>query len=931
MQLNRIKIDGFKTFAESTTIEIRPGITVIMGPNGSGKSNIIDAIRWVMGEQSMLSLRATSADELIFNGAASHGPQQMAEVSLIFDNSQGLIPLNSDEICITKRLYRSREQEYLLNNNPVKLKEIRLLFDGTGIGHAPYSILEQGKADALLSQKMDERRAIFEEVAGIRGYRRRYVEAERDLHNAIEKMQRLEPLLQEIKNQHNKLKEQTQEVEKYRALNEKLRRAMMWRVLKHYQSRWRSQQTLSDKLQRARQRQNELFNQSQALLVKQQQQEERERQLREELLQIREQLHANELRQEREKHELQRIAQQAQNIEQRVEQESHHLAHDQRRIAISQQEQESEQQLADQSLQRATERSQQLEALQKTIAQQRSYIDEQRRITTTLRNKLKRSEQKQEQLWEHIRELSEQIVSTLEQQLRPSGDGRAGWHNRLSAEIAQSLRQIVSRLEQQSQQLGQQLLMELSGVEAVQRLIKEHQRVMEVLERDHEALAENIGRYRALVDPLMHILTDPQGSLARRHALDREYRQLREQIGMIQSEVQLAEGAIATTGGSLEKLHNQETQLRIQSENYRHQAALHRKNLQRMRNVSKELTQSRDQVHDRISASRQEKERLKEKEKQAQEALTHLDRQHGEGRQSLTSAQNMIDTLENAIAEIKGHIRKREQVVNQQNKQVEQLVERYNRFAAQVEEMRAQFQLQYGEEIEHYQREQRDEKRVITTTEIEQLKRRITLLGKVNMMAPVEFEEIDARYQLLKGQMEDLQRARGDLRQVTDHIIAQSSKNLLSAIEGTAKHFNNTFRDLFGGGSAKIQVVNPNEPLTSPIHIEARPPGKQPRHIEQLSGGERSLSALSLLFALFRQSPSPIALMDEVDSTLDDYNVVNFGSHIQQYRGHTQFIIISHNQHTIACAETLIGVTMHDEGVSKVVELDTREYMSRAR
>ena len=929
MQLSRIKIDGFKTFAESTTIEVRPGITVIVGPNGSGKSNIIDAIRWVMGEQSMLSLRASTTDELIFNGATLHKPQQMAEVSLVFDNSDGLIPLNGAEISITKRLYRSREQEYLLNNNPVRLKEIRSLFDGTGIGYAPYSVLEQGKADALLSRKMDERRAIFEEVAGIRGYRLRYAEAERDLNNAVEKIRRLEPLLQEIQHQHTKLKQQAQEVEKYRLLNEKLRRATMQRVLKQYQSRYQLQQTLSDKLQRARHRQSELHNQSNALLVKQQQREEQEQQLRAGLLQIHEQLHANELRQERENHELQRIAQQAQNIEQRVEQESQLLAHDQRRIASLRQEQESEQQAESKSLQRATELSHQLETLQKTIAQHHSYIREQRHIITTLRNKQKNSEQKREQLWERIRELSEQIVNALEQLLHPQGSGGRSWHNRLSAEIAQSLRQISSRLEQQSQQLGQQVLMELTGREAVQRLIKEHQRVMGVLQQDHDTLAEKIESYRAVVDPLMHILTDPQGSFARRHALDREYRQLREQIEMTQSEVQLAEKAIATTSDSVGQLHTQETQLQIQSERYRHQAVLHQKHYQRLRNEIEELTQSRDQVHDRISASRQEKERLKEKETQAQDARTYLSRQQREGKRSLTTTQHMISKLEKAITEIKERIRNREQALNQHNRRVEQIAERYNRVAAQIEEMKAQFLVQYGEEIEQYERGHTDGERATSTKEIEQLKRDISLLGKVNMMAPVEFEEIDARYQLLNEQLEDLRRARIDLRQVTDHIIAQSSTNLLSTIEGTARHFNNTFRDLFGGGSAKIQVVNPSEPLNSPIHIEARPPGKHPRHIEQLSGGERSLSALSLLFALFRQNPSPIALMDEVDATLDENNVANFGSYIQQYGEHTQFIIISHSQHTIACAETLIGVTMQDEGVSKVVELDTREYIPR--
>ena len=928
MLLSRIEISGFKTFAERTQLAIRSGVTVIVGPNGSGKSNIIDAIRWAMGEQSMHSLRSTAPDELIFNGSSQRDPLQMAEVSLIFDNRDNTLPLAHDEVSVTKRLYRSREQEYLLNNVPSKLKDIRSLFLGTGIGHAPYSVLEQGRADSLLSKKMDERRAIFEEIANIRGYRLRYAEAERRLSTAVNKMQQLEPLVREIQSQHIKLKKQAQELNEYRQLKEKLRVTQMKRVVGHYRALDAQQESSRKRLHLARGRHAEIQSQYQTLVAARQQAEEQLNTFREQLTREREKLHANELRQERETNVAQNVAQQQHTIDEQIAHESHLLERDQRRIANLRQEEGNAHRAEEKATQQVADLLQQLEALTASIQQYRAHSQQKRVAAGALQKKLHTTEKQREQLWVRIRELSQQIVETLEQLMHPQKGSATIVSSRLVEEIDNLLNQISTRLDQQSHRVDDPTFAELIGQGEVGRILEEHQRVVGALHQDHTQLIKKIQRYRSLVDPLIALLTNPQGDFAQRHILDREYQQLRHQIEGIQEQIQSTEEEIDATQTTIDQLRTQEAQIQVALERHRSQATLHKQNSDRLAREIEELTQSRNQVHDRISAHRHAKQELSTEHHDSRAALTQLNRQHTELSHTLVVVQKESDKLERAIMQMKERMSNKERMLAVSSNKVEKATEAYHRAEVRVTETKEQFLERYGEDIDVFGAQFSEEhSRRPSDKEMERIREKLQGLGKINMMAQIEFEELDARYQLLNTQMEDLNKARVDLKQVTTHIIEQSGQSLTGTIEGINSHFNSVFRDLFRGGNARIYLTNPHVPLESPIHIEAHPPGKRPVHIEQLSGGERSLAGLALLFAFFRQHPTPLALMDEVDATLDENNVTNFGTHILKYGKQTQFVIISHNPRTIACAETLIGVTMQEEGVSTVVELDTKKYL----
>ena len=222
MFLKSIELFGFKSFADRSKIDFVDGITALLGPNGCGKSNVVDAIKWVLGEQSTRSLRAEKMEDVIFNGTDSRKPLNIAEVTLVLSNDSGMLNLDVPEISIKRRLYRSGESEYYVNNTPVKLKELRELFFDTGVGKSAYSIMEQGKIDQVISNKPEERRFIFEEAAGITRYRVRSADAERKLEKTEENMRQVESIISEVKKSYESLKIQSAKTEKYRNLREEV-------------------------------------------------------------------------------------------------------------------------------------------------------------------------------------------------------------------------------------------------------------------------------------------------------------------------------------------------------------------------------------------------------------------------------------------------------------------------------------------------------------------------------------------------------------------------------------------------------------------------------------------------------------------------------------------------------------------------------------
>ncbi len=222
MFLKSIELLGFKSFAERTRIDFQSGITTILGPNGCGKSNIVDAIKWVIGEQSSKMLRAENMKEIIFNGTENRKQLNVAEVTLTLFNKNDILPIKVPEVSIKRRLYRSGESEYFINNNPVRLKDVKELFFDTGVGKSAYSVMEQGKIDQILSNKPEERRYVFEEAAGITKYKLRSREAERKLEKTDENLRQIDSILGEVRKNYNTLKKQAEKTKEYREIREKL-------------------------------------------------------------------------------------------------------------------------------------------------------------------------------------------------------------------------------------------------------------------------------------------------------------------------------------------------------------------------------------------------------------------------------------------------------------------------------------------------------------------------------------------------------------------------------------------------------------------------------------------------------------------------------------------------------------------------------------
>ncbi|MEX2443688.1 MAG: AAA family ATPase [Alkalispirochaeta sp.] len=920
MFLKSIDLFGFKSFAERTHIEFTDGISALIGPNGCGKSNVVDAVKWVLGEQATKSLRAERMEDVIFNGTDSRKPVNVAEVTLTLHND-GVLPLEFPEITVKRRLFRSGDSEYFINGAPVKLKDLRELFYDTGIGKSAYSIMEQGKIDQILSTKPEDRRSLFEEAAGITRYKMRGREADRKLERTETNMHEVESVLAEVRRSYDSLKKQADKTKRYRELREQqfdhevtLQLTRLTQFRGQYDESERRVSALDQQRSTVKSEIDRLNEQLESELDRVNTMEGR-------LVEVQKQLYGLGVEKSSRKERITLINEQRSQLEDQIENERGRMKSLQRKAEEIRTAGESATAAAEEAEQQITEADRQIVTIEDRITRAQDRQREARGQIASNDETIAANDTETEECQRELREVTDELVSALDTKLRESGYS--------SAERKRAEEELTAALEH--------LRITVRGRRdtVLDRLkLRDEQRPTDagdgVTAADHAFVAIDdgvtqvvtaVGRYQERIPRFLDDFLAPEGTITRKRSLDdrieklnEHNRRLREQNRELSNEIDSLQHTIEKERGTLEEMKLNRVQLQGRAASWKETAARHDREYEDNRRQSEEVSRHI--------------ERDIERGRTMEEQMGVLHEEHAEFERQETALRSELTELEEKITADNRSLKNEEQNLKQKMQDLAHLQEKLEEVQVRLAEKRTEIRGLYDSFSERHGRDLREFESRELTPEIDQkalreqigtIRSDLKELGSVNLMAVEEFAEIADRYEFLSSQLEDLRSARHDLVQVTTEIKRESEQLFVETYNRIRKNFHTVFRRLFGGGRAELRLTDPDNILDSGIDILVQPPGKKLENIALLSGGERSLTAVALLFATFMVRPSPFTLLDEIDAALDEHNVSRFVNMLHEFGEQSQFIVITHNKKTVAGARTLLGVTMQENGVSQVV------------
>ncbi len=1182
MFLKRLELFGFKSFAERLDLSFSNGITAIVGPNGSGKSNVSDAVRWVLGEQSAKQLRGANMADVIFKGTENRKPLSYCEVSLVFDNTDKGLDIEYTEVVITRRLYRSGESEYYINRTGCRLKDIVTLFQDTGIGKEGYSIIGQGRIENILSGKQEERRAVFEEAAGIVKFKSRKAEAERKLEHTCDNLLRINDIIDTLEERLKPLSSQAEVAKEYIALREQLRNLEVNFYLVQNELAEQRRHTYNLQLEGIDQEKEEKTDAVNRITLENTAVEEQLAQKEQELSEIRAKLLELTAGSENLSGKNKVLAERISNLQIQIERVENDLkSNDQRKKSMEDAingdtgvEKEKEADIREKKAEiqaLETEISQRDEAL----AQESRQLEESKSEMLANINKLsdvKSNISRCEAMRASITQRKEKISIALEQLLlqrvnieEALNDQKA--NTEVFDQKKKSLTDEKEKLFRQQQELDLQrndINKRLSQIQAEAQSASSRLKVLEELKKDYEgfqfsvkklltkaendvqlnshicgviaqlisvpeqfetaveaalgAAMQNIvtpteddakalieflrrsdagratflpisairgrglderektalqmsgcfgvaselitydAKYEGILKNLLGrtVITDNLDvgiALARKTAhtlkivtlkgdvinaggsmsggsmrgkttsilgrereiesilkslkeknaeishmkeelahFDDKYKVLKEQVATAEQSLHAMEVSFARDYEKLSSLQNDmqtslDTEKELQLENEQledtqKEIELELENISRMQGS---VETSNTDVQAKISARQYqynkkqlEREKLAQKLTDSKVVCAGLEKELDAIKNNSARMFELIQGLEKAKLQLVGEgknlelqlqqVRQEQQdSVLQENSMQEELAthtllekeqesqrealmlqtkeneERRRRFEQEIYDAgerrhkiemavsKIDADLSYLENRiwEEYEltkasaEEFRDSsfKTTGAQTEINRLKKSINALGNVNVNAIEEYIETKERFDSLTGQRDDLQKAEADLREIIAELNKKMDKQFREQFTLMNEYFTKTFSELFGGGKAELKLENGENSLEADIEIVAQPPGKSLQLLSLLSGGERALTAIAILFAMLRLKPTPFCILDEIEAALDEANVGNFAAYLRKFAADTQFIVITHRKPTMEEADSLYGVAMEEKGVSKIVSV----------
>lgn len=985
MQIKRLELYGFKTFAKRTTIEFTSGMSAIVGPNGSGKSNIVDAVRWVLGEQSAKTLRGAKMHDVIFKGSDSQRQLNFAEVTIVFDNTSQTLALDYNEVSVTRRVYRSGESEYLLNKQAVRLQDVHQLFLDTGVGKSSFSIIGQGQVARILDSKPTERRAIFEEAASVLKYKTRKEQALKKLRQTQEHLVRVSDIMQELKQQVDALEQQAVAAKTYLQVQEQLELLQLHVFVADIRAQQHHYQTLATQLQQWQE------SDAKALLALDQlerlvgEQQQAITLLEQKIMQAQTDFQQATAHLETQKSQQQVLDERQQSM-----------------VAIIQRHQEDEARM-DGQLESLTQSLRTLQDERQSLKQKIATLEQHEAKTTQAVTKLQQELRfYQQQLRQNQQQFERKHAEfkALQQINDSFKNMHAGTKHVLLAKRQEQLGGVcgaVVELIESDAQFDVAIETALGG--SLQHIIVESDRdaqtAIEYLKREQRGRAtflplntmkartlapellasakqapEFIGvasellRYDAKYQPIIEnllgqtlVVTSLTGAMALAKTI-----QYRTKIVTLDGEIINAGGSF--TGGRQANQRNgllsqrhQMDELQISVETLRKtvsedESALHDVN-QELSLAQGKLQQTKIDLAGLASnktAKDDQKNQLKEQQRHFQEQKKRLGRevsrceseriQLGEliaeyhekiayqvaelASQSETLATLQLDkitlqgTIVNEQVEMKA-LRIQTKDVSSQLRATEIELNRV--------EVTLQTQLQQLTQTYHLTFEAADAKignKELPKTareQVFQLQKQLQKLGTVNLGAIEEYDRLLERFTYLETQSTDLEIARDNLLSIIEEMDTEMNHRFNETFSQIQAAFADVFSQMFGGGTAELVLTDAEFEDERGIELHVQPPGKKMQHLSLLSGGERALTAICLLFAIIRVRPVPFSILDEVEAALDEHNVNRFAKYVHTYSRESQFIVVTHRQGTMETADSLYGVTMQQAGISTLVSV----------
>lgn len=922
MFLKSLEIFGFKSFADRTHINFADGITALLGPNGCGKSNVVDAIKWVLAENRSKNLRAESMEDVIFNGTETRPALSMAEVTLTIANENGLLPLEDSEIAIKRRLYRNGENEYFINSNQVGASSIRKLFMDTGVGKAAYSVMEQGKIDQILSSKPEDRRYLFEEAAGISRSKAEVADAERELEKTRANLAQIDIGLAETKRSYETLKVQAEKTAKYRKLqDEKFECELDIQLLKlkdFTQNKARHEQNRKE----AEEKRNSAANEIEEILNTLQVNTDKVKELQEQVntkqqLVIKisaeqtgkkamaRQLHEH---QSQMKEKIGQIENRIKNIEERIDEYNEEI--DSQNAELH----EKHKQLSD--------INKNVENFSENIRQSSSQIEENLRLINTNFGKINNLDSERVELQKQLTSITEDIVTELDAKLKDAGysstsnkKAKEALDTALEkikiyangrANIFKDFSSLPSHSEKDSAQMGSDAV---AAFTEILRMLEE--------------LSQSISEYTKTTPQFIDDFLSPEGIITKKRGIDSSIQQNLSTIDSIKNESAELNSKNNALNKKIDEYKDTLSKLRINQAQMAQQITSCEQQISTLRKtLASEETSLREQQNELF----EENKRREENEEQLQETEESIAELEAQG-QKITAELNDLDKqISECNSQVSGKqnaLQKKQEERNKYQSQLEKFSVGIAQYDTEIRNVKQNFQENFSRDLMEF------EERMYTITtpvpalkeKLSQVKQKIQELGTPNLMAIEQFAEEKERYERQQANYNDTQKTLENLVRVSEEIRTKSSEMFLDTYNKIRKNFHNMFRRLMNGGRAELRLVDPANVLSSGVEILAQPPGKKLVNISLLSGGEKTMTAVALLFATYQVRPSPFCLLDEIDAALDDKNVASFVSTLRAFGNISQYIVITHNRKTVMGASTMLGVTMEESGITKVLQV----------
>ena len=929
MFLKSLDIHGFKSFADKTHIDFAEGITALVGPNGCGKSNVVDAIKWVLAERNSKNLRAEKMEDVIFNGTERRPALNTAEVTLTIANDKGLLPLDEEEIAITRRLYRSGDAEYFINKRPAGPTEIRKLFLDTGVGKAAYSVMEQGKIDQILSSKPEDRRYLFEEAAGISRSKTECAEAERELEKTRQNMVQIEIAMNEIKRQYDTLKVQSEKTIKYRKYKEEIyeteRDLALLRLKSFVQDKAHHEEdlkrvlekrdkirqeieeinnTISENMDKVKEMQDNLYNKQASLLAIGQEKNgkmELIKQQNQQAMILKEKINSLEGRKNS-------IQERIDNIQEEIDEQNANLHTKTKQL---------------------NDIKSNIQSFEDNITTSSSQITENDKQVDSFKNQIQKLEEKRLDLQSTLAQITEDIVKTLDEKLKDAGFSENAL-KKAKDELETKINKLKIFVEGRKNIFGDMISQNLASQDykdAVCQAEKAFEDAFNQLNEIQVAISEYQNASPAFITEFL----SPQGIMTKKRDIDEQINQNIQSVESINSQISHLHGENKTLLSKIEEYKETLNKLKLNEIQMKEQISASQSQINMLnRQISSEKasleetenelfieTKRADEISDQINTYQDELAEIEYRGKKLAEEMNALDAEIAKANKNVSGKSDSLN-------------KKREEQ-NRCQEQYERLTISINSSDNDIRNVKQNFQEQYSRDLMEF--EERMYKITVPAADLReklsQTKKDFQSLGTVNLMAPEEFGEVKERYERQRTNFEDTQKSLENLIRVSEEIKSKSAEMFLETYNQIKKNFHNMFRRLFNGGRAELKLADPTNILTSGIDIYAQPPGKKLENIALLSGGEKTMTAVALLFATYQVRPSPFCLLDEIDAALDDKNVSSFVTALESFASVSQYIVITHNKKTVMGASTMLGITMEESGVSKMIALRLDEDIKR--